>query len=202
MVCLNKSGLLTCGLPLCFWLYLGWIYRSLRVCWKGWVLSMLLTWMVVDQQPAFWMEHSSAILLTPGMCVCVYVWKYMHVCVCVYVSVSVRVVCVCVCAHTCACPLCVCLYFVCMCARVYYVICMQLHVCLYLRDVRRTRICVNARFEFTWGKEKKKMRVNKKELASEHDYACVCACFLTNNTSSTAWQNPRSHIESQFGPFG
>ena len=120
------------------------------------------------------------------VCVCLCLEIYACVCVCVCVCECESGVCVCVCAHTCACPLCVCLYFVCMCARVYYVICMQLHVCLYLRDVRRTRICVNARFEFTWGKERKKMRVNKKELASEHDYACVCACFLTNNTSSTA----------------
>ena len=201
MVCLNKSGLLTCGLPLCFWLYLGWIYRSLRVCWKGWVLSMLLTWMVVDQQPAFWMEHSSAILLTPGMCVCVYVWKYMHVCVCVYVSVSVRVVCVCVCAHVCLPTLCVFVFcvYVCTCVlcNMYAVTCVLIpQGCKTYADMCKCTIRVHL------GEREKKMRVNKKELASEHDYACVCACFLTNNTSSTAWQNPRSHIESQFGPFG
>ena len=64
-----------------------------------------------------------------------------------------------------------------------------MHGCGNFRDVRPTRIRVNACFEFAWGGEKKKKareRVNRKELASERDFVCVCACFLTDNTSSAA----------------
>ena len=76
------------------------------------------------------------------MCVCVCVCAHTHACMCVLaycvcVCESVRV---CACAHmrVYVCLPTLCLYLVCMCAPVYYVICIQLYVCfvcLYLHFV-------------------------------------------------------------------